>query len=157
MTIGVRGTREIEALLKQLPERLAKSVVQGALRTGGTVIAKRAKANLDAVGAVDTGLLRKSIGVRAGKGSAQVGILSGSATLTRKGRKKAEKAVPTKYAKFTEFGSRKQPARPFLRPALDEGAIEAIRKIGEVMGRGVEREARALASGAKNARTGKRN
>ena len=47
-------------------------------------------------------------------------------------------------------------AEPFLRPALDEGGDEAIRKIGQTMGKGVEREARALASGKTSFLTGKR-
>lgn len=142
MSVGVKGAAEIEALLKKLPDQVARRVVQSALRSGGTLIAKEAKAQLRSV---DTGLLKSKIGVRGKKGKAQVGILSGGQTVTRKGASKPQFARPTKYAKFIEFGTPTVPANPFMRPALDAKSVEAIRKIGEQMGKGVEREALKMA------------
>lgn len=156
MKSTIIGARELEDALKKLPERLAKTVVQGGMRAGGTVIAKRAKQNLEANGSVDSRALLTKVGVRSSKGKARVGILTGEVTVTRKGRSKPEVVAPARYAHLVEFGSRAIPAEPFMRPAADEGAEEAVRKIGEVMARGVEREARAIASGVKSATTGRR-
>lgn len=152
----IEGARELEALLNKLPERLARNVTQAGLRAGGRVIAKQAKANLRADGAIDTGLTEEKIGVRARKGKAQVAVRAGAQMKTRKGKSKPELVRPSRYAHLIEFGSRTQPARAFMRPAVDEAAPEAIRKIGEVMSKGVDREARALAGGKKSFRTGRK-
>lgn len=149
VTSKVIGAAEIEALLKQLPDKVARKVVGQSLRRGGTSLVKRAKANLESNQSVDSGLLKSKIGVRQSKGKAAVGILKGSQTVTRKGRK-PERATPTRYAHLIEFGTKNIPAKPFLRPALDEGGSEAIKIIGEAMGKGVMKEATIMA--AKNKR-----
>lgn len=154
MSVRVKGAAEIEAVLKKLPERLARNVVQAALRAGGTLIAKQAKANLEANGSVDSGFLKSKIGVSGKKGKAQVGVLTGQTIVERGG--KMRRARATSYARFIEFGNKNLAAKPFIRPALDEKSVETFRVIGERMGKGVEREARALAGGQKSFMTGKK-
>lgn len=151
------GAAEIEEVLKQLPDRLARQVTGQALRAGGAIIVKHAKQKLASNGSIDTGALQKAVTVKSGQqGKAQVGIRRISMTVTRKGRSKPEKVSPARYAHLVEFGTKHSAAEPFLRPALDEGGEEAIRKIGEMMGRGAEREARALATGKKSTITGRK-
>ncbi|CAN5335385.1 hypothetical protein BH10PSE12_BH10PSE12_02720 [soil metagenome] len=166
MSIHINGAKEVEALLKQLPERLAKNVTTNALRAGARIIAKRAREIVVANPSIDSGLLAKNITARARRRSRQgraygaatvsVGVARVAKMVVRKGKKKAEKASPSRYAHLVEFGHDNVPAEPFLRPALDEKAIEAITRIGEFLGRGVEREAAKLAAGKVSFVTGKR-
>lgn len=162
MTVTLRGAKELEALLKQMPERVAKNVTVNGLRAGARIIAKQARANVRANPSIDSRLLEKNITSRARRRSKQgsavvaVGVARVTAMIVRKGEKNATKATPSRYAHFTEFGTKTMPAEPWLRPALDDKAVEAIAKIGEFMGRGVEREAKKLASGKTSFVTGKR-
>jgi len=41
------------------------------------------------------------------------------------------------YAEFPEFGTRRQKAQPYLRPALDENTNNIIQLFKEVVGRGM--------------------
>lgn len=168
------GAAELEALLKQLPERVAKNVTTTGLRAGARIIAKAARDRVQANPSVDSGLLAKNITSRARKrsrkGSAvvSVGVRGVKQSVVRKGKTKATFANPSRYAHFVEFGTKprfqektgrytgQMRAEPFLRPALDEKAGEAIIKIGESMGRGVEREAAKLAAGKTSFVTGRR-
>lgn len=187
----IMGARELEKVLKQLPDRLARNVTFNGLRAGGRVIASAAKANLRSNGSVDTGALAEAIKVetrkRSRKGSAvvAVGIENKASQRSRKGADKSMKVNPSKYAHLVEFGTEPhviQPkkrkrlafqgndglvvtsaiqhpgtvAKPFMRPAVDQYGKTAASKITETMARGVEREARALASGSKSFVTGKR-
>jgi HK97 gp10 family phage protein len=162
MAVEVRGAKEIEAVLKAMPERIAKNVVVNSLRAGARIIAKQARANLRANPSIDSGMLEKNVTSRARKRSKQgsavvsVGIARATAIVKRRNRKKAVKASPSKYAHLVEFGREGMAAEPFLRPALDEKAIEAIGKIGEFLGKGVEREAAKLAAGKTSFVSGKR-
>lgn len=162
MSMKLIGAKEIEALLKQMPERIAKKVTVGALRAGAGVIARQARANVRANPSIDSGLLARNITSRARKRSKKgaavvsVGIARKAAQVVRKGRTKATKASPSRYAHLVEFGTEHSRAEPFLRPALDEKGSEAIARIGEAMGKGIAREARKLAQGKTSFVTGRR-
>lgn len=162
MTMKLVGAKDIEALLKRLPERVAKNVTTGALRSGAAVIARQARANVRNNPSVDSGMLVRNITSRARKNSKQgsavvsVGIARKTAMVIRKGRKKTTKASPARYAHLVEFGTEHSPAEPFLRSALDQKGEEAILRIGEALGKGVAREAGKLASGKTSFITGRK-
>jgi len=42
------------------------------------------------------------------------------------------------YGKFTEYGTSKQPAKPWMRPAFDESQDEAYRIIEQIIQDGIE-------------------
>lgn len=44
------------------------------------------------------------------------------------------------FGQFEEYGTSRQAAEPFLRPAFDEQQDEAIRVLGEDLAEGIERE-----------------
>lgn len=159
--IGVRGLAECEAVLNALPERLARTVVTSGLRAGATVIARIARNKVKA-NSSDTGALASKIGTKSAKPNGQgqarvsVGIRSGGLTLTPKGRTKPRRIVPRRTAHMVEFGTKHSAADPFMRPAGDEGAGEAVKRMAEVIGRGLDREATALATGKKSMLTGRK-
>ena len=127
----VLGAKELERVLKQLPDVVAKKVTVNGLKAGGRVLVKGIKARAPR----RTGELAASP------------VVSSSSKATR-GETLAvvgfRKPV-SRRVHLTEFGTENSPAQPFIRPALDEDGPAAIRQIGENMGRGVEREARKLA------------
>lgn len=93
--VEIRGLRDLHELLQRFPARIERNVVQGALRAGANVVAKRAK---EIAGiSKRTGELQKSIRVSASKqkGSSQgrvsVRVVAGN-----------EKAF---YAHLIEYGT----------------------------------------------------
>ena len=48
------------------------------------------------------------------------------------------------YGKFLEFGTSKMPAQPFMRPAAENNAREAVAVLGAVLGAQIETEAQRL-------------
>ena len=130
--IKVHGLKDIEKVLRQLPLKARQRVVMNGLRAGARLIAKDAKARVP----VRTGALRDSITVatvRKSKRSARRQVLIGF------------KKPVSRRAHLTEFGTKFQPAEPFMRPALDSQGPAAIVKMGKIWGRGIEREASLLA------------
>lgn len=127
----ITGTKELERLLNQLPEVVAKKVTVNGLKAGGRVLVKGMKARAPR----RTGALAASP------------VVSSASKATRN-----ESLAVVGFLKpvsrrvhLTEFGTQNTPAQPFIRPTLDEDGAAAIRQIGENIGRGVEREARRLA------------
>ncbi len=95
---------------------------------------------------VETGLLKKSIGKkvavvrRTGDIWGGVGIRKGfKQEVTVDG--KTEMRNPINYAHLVEFGTKNQPAKPFLRPALDEKRPEAMRILARVVKERLHKEA----------------
>lgn len=127
----VTGTRELERLLKQLPDVVAKKVTVNGLKAGGRVLVKGIKARAPR----RTGKLANSAVVSSASKATRGESLAVVGFLTPVSRR----------VHLTEFGTQHSPAQPFIRPTLDEDGAAAIRQIGESIGRGVEREARKLA------------
>lgn len=144
--IVITGGKELAAFLNSLPQKLERNVMRTALNAGGRIIANEAKANVPA----KTGKLKSSIRVSSDgrKGRVESIVKAGG-----KGKKSF-------YAGFVEFGTAAHIikaknggmlkfiagdgkkveikevmhtgaiAKPFMRPALDTKASEAIRAIG---------------------------
>ena len=126
---GIDGV--IDALQKLPPEIVSKrgGPVLAALKKGARVIHKQAKANLSAsMDEESTGILEKNLIVSRGKAPSSG---KGERVLIRVRRKvykrTAKEATTTlKTAQIKEYGSVKQAAEPWLRPAFAAKAAEAI-------------------------------
>jgi len=127
----VTGHKELERLLKLLPDRMAKRVVVNGLKAGGRVLVKGMKQRAPR----RTGQLAASPTVSSAAKSTK-----GQAHAVVGFRKPTSRRVH-----LTEFGTEHSVAQPFIRPTLDQDGEAAIGKIGENMGVGLEREARKLA------------
>lgn len=140
MKFDIKGADLIEAALKELPIKYERRVAKSAIRAAGRVIANEAKRRVP----VRTGTLKKSIRVVAGKSKRPTVFVT-----TSKGKGAKHDGW---YAHLIEFGTRPHnvakgggtklgqwageqgggiphpgsPAQPFLRPALDSKADEAI-------------------------------
>jgi HK97 gp10 family phage protein len=150
---GLNGVLET---LKSLPAEVVSKrggPVKSALRKGANVILKAEKANLRAVMGhevdgekrLTTGLLLKSLIATRGKPK-----FKGEWYIVRVKKKKYQrkgKDVSTvKVAQLLEYGSSKQPAEPFIRPAFTSKAAEAIRTIERELIAGVDKVVRKLAA-----------
>lgn len=154
---GLDGVLET---LKSLPPEIVSKrggPVKAALRKGANVILKQEKANLRAVMGhqVDgeqiaaTGLLLKNLVTTRGKppsdGKGERYLVRVKRkTYPRKGRGKAVTTLKT--ANILEYGSSKQPAEPFIRPAFNAKAAEAIRTVETELVKGIDKVVAKLAA-----------
>lgn len=138
----VKGLDELQKFLDQLPAKMEKNIMRGALRAGANVVKDEAKKNLTQNQSVVTGLIRDGIKVstryRRGKVTAAIkatgdhdyiahwleyGVAAHS--LRKKAKLKSGKyqGTGTLHPGFKE--------KPFMRPALDGRASAALVAVGE--------------------------
>lgn len=133
-TVKVKGLKEIQAALRELPKATAKNVMRRVLRARAQLIADRAAE----MAPVERGDLRDSIAV--------------SSKLSRGGRRAAPKLSPTAievfvgpsqipHAIWQEFGTEHHAPHPFLRPAWDAHHMEVLDGIAKDMWSEIERAA----------------
>jgi HK97 gp10 family phage protein len=148
--LHVSGLSELDKLLKELPAKVERNILRGAMRAGAKVFESRAKELVP----IKSGQLRDSIKVSTRSKRGRV-----SATV-RAGGKKAF------YAHMVEFGTarhfikpRKRKSlffaglarevvdhpgsapRPFMRPALDGGQAEAVNAAADYIRKRLAKEA----------------
>lgn len=121
--VKIEGLKEVQAALRALPDATAKNVMRRILKKRGEPIAEAARSNVP----VDQGDLKNSIAV--------------STKLSRRQKAKHRKGGPDDIEVFIgpgthpqahmqEFGTFKEPAQPFMRPAWDAektGVLEGIK------------------------------
>ena len=135
MQIPLKGGAELQAFLQQLPAKIEKNVMRGALRAGAKVIQQAVREKAP----IHRGILRESIKL---KTSSRNGVVSARIVI---GDKKSF------YAHFVEFGTKAHTitakkggliffngvfresidhpgarAEPFARPAMDESQGQAL-------------------------------
>ena len=155
--IQLSGLTGVYETLRSLPPEVVSKrggPVKAALRKGAIVILKQEKANLQTVTANQTGEERESTGLLlanliASRGKAPTEG-NGERYLVRVRRKsyarKSGKAVTTlQTANLLEYGSSKQPAEPWIRPAFAAKAREAITTIETELVKGIDRIVKKLA------------
>lgn len=158
--LKLSGLDGVLDLLKKLPEETVSKrggPVKSALRKGAVVILKQEQANLRAVTAnatssekiESTGLLLANLVASRGKAPTSG---KGERYLVRVRRRsyprKGGKAVSTlATANLLEYGSEKQPAEPWIRPAFAAKAEEAIRTVERELVKGIDRVVKKLAKG----------
>jgi HK97 gp10 family phage protein len=157
--VKVTGLDGVLDTLKSLPAEVVSKrggPVRAALRKGAVVILKQEQANLQAVTAnateagkiASTGLLLKNLVVTRGK---EPNGTKGERFLVRIRRKAYARAgggkpvTTLKTAQLLEYGSSKQPAEPWIRPAFLTKAEEAIRTVEREMVAGIDRIVKKLA------------
>lgn len=154
--VKLEGLQGVLETLKALPGELVSrngGPVRSALRRGALVIFKQAKSNLESVTRSNdpeknysTGLLLQNLVTSRGKPPAGV---RGEVYLVRVRRKRYPRkgrAVSTiKAGSLLEYGSVKQPAEPWLRPALNTKAQEAMRTFEVELLKGIDRIKKKLA------------
>lgn len=160
-SIKVSGTKELDRVLRDLPKQNARRAVNGAVRSAAAVIRREIVQRApDGANAPHPryGELKKNIRVTVEKtGTALRAIVhTGSAFWARfiefgtavrvvRTRRPGKRQILSDGQTF--FGREVPPmrARPFFRPAFDAKAQEAVDRLAERLGEGIEREAARLA------------
>ena len=139
----VSGFDALARALAQLPQNISRNVLRGMVNAGATVIRKEVIARAPVYEGndprVDPGLVRRSVfqkqipersnrqvqtfyvGIRVGNGK----------TVKIRGRILSSDAW---YWRFSEFGTAKEAAKPFMQPAFEArkmAAIDAMKKYAE--------------------------
>jgi HK97 gp10 family phage protein len=131
VTLRITGAKELEASLRSFGSSFASRLGNKALKAGAQPIVEEAKRLVP----VRTGALRDSI----------TAVVSRDHEQAQRKVKVGFKYPAARRAHFTEFGTRYQPAQPFLRPALDTEAQTAIDEITRVLEDGLDTEVLAAA------------
>lgn len=152
-TVQLTGVDNVLNLLRSLPTEVVSKrggPVRAALRKGAAVIFKQARSNLErsianTEDAQSTGLLIKNLVITRGKEPTGT---RGERYLVRVKRKsyarKGARVTTLKTAHLLEYGSRTQPAEPWLRPAFNATARQAIDTTTSELLRAIDRIVRKL-------------
>lgn len=143
--LHIEGADELLRRLKQLPSKLHRNILRGALRAG----AKKIKEDAERRVPVDTGFLKKTIRIRGGSNRMLL-----SSTVTAQVVAGSSPTMDAFYAHMVEGGTQPHlieaykrplffggryansvmhpgtPPRPFMRPALEQNASEALAETG---------------------------
>lgn len=137
--VRLRGTRELEQVLKRLPARLRERELQSAARAGANVIRREIRD-------------RAPRGNDPSPGSKKYGSLHDNIRVSRRkeleGRNNVVMSVHTGRAfwgQFLEFGTVKMAPRPFFTVGFDVAANKALLRTGQALGRRLDRTAKELA------------
>jgi HK97 gp10 family phage protein len=134
----VLGLSELKQVLERLPQNVQRKVLSGAVRRGANSIRKDVLTRVP-VGKEEPhpkyGRLKDNIRVIRMKGATRTEARF-SVTIGR-----------AYWGKFLEWGTSRQTATPFMRPAFDEKADQALQGVAETMAKGVLREVNNLVSG----------
>lgn len=128
--VDPRSLAEILGTIKKI-DNLAQKQINAAARAGAKFIQRKAKekapVSADGSHGRSKGFLKKSIKIKAEKSKT-------------KGKKAYSIGIrgDAYYGVFQEYGSKKNPAKPFLRPALDENRDELTRIVLGEVAKGVD-------------------
>lgn len=151
MEIHIEGMKELNKKLIAIGQEMGSDTAMDAVRAGGHAMEAQIKINIRSQGLIDTGNLINSIQVRDVKESGQGAECTvGSAGVIYAAIHEFGGTILPKRAKMLSWISKRTgerifaksvtiPARPYIRPAVDEhkqdfiGAMEAaiIAKLGE--------------------------
>src|SRR3990167_281823 len=134
VNFDIKGAAEMENLLRQLGPKVAAKVGDKALLAGAKHIVQEAKRLVQK----KTGRLAKNI----------------ASQLKRNWGRVDERVIAIGVRKpvsrifhLIEFGTSRAAAHPFMRPAMDSQAENALNEMGRVLAKGIEDEAAKLAKG----------
>lgn len=122
--LKITGASALNAALLELSTDVAGRLGENSVRAGARVIAAEARQRVP----VETGELKKSIRMFSERNR-------------KAGERTAYAGTRLFYGRFVEFGTVHQSAKPFLRPALDEGGQRAVDKMTDNLSAGINRVA----------------
>lgn len=145
--INITGGRELALALKELPDKLHRSIMRKAMRAGARVIADEAKAKVP----VQFGDLKRSVRVSTDSKRGEVTARAiagnkkafyanwvefgtvGHEITARKGKKLRFTARDGKLVETNRVLHPGARAQPYMRPALDTKGEAAVKKVADVV------------------------
>lgn len=151
----IEGLAELAKAMRELPERVARNGLRAAVNAGASVIKKEAIAKApELTGALKANLYQKQIREQSGpmQQTFYVGVKNGVAKYAKTAANRRagkvgvyKNAGSTWYWFLNEFGSSKQPARPFMRPAFETQKENAVAAIAKKLDERIQKHANDLA------------
>lgn len=148
----LQGFKELAAALREMPEKIAEKVLRSAVASGASEVKKEVVRRAPTLsGALKVNVFFKRertetsqrqvyiVGVK--RGQAKYAKTKKNVRLGRAG-KTYNNDGGTFYWKFAEFGTSRQPAKPFVRPAFESQKNKAIERIRERLDAGIQKIAR---------------
>lgn len=126
--INIKGLGDLQRKLDRLNEKTQKTIVKDALReTNEEIVLPAVEARVP----VDSGALKEGLKVKAKNSRGKIG-----SAVFDEGYKGDQF-----YGSFQELGTRHQPARPYIRPAIDENADRILDSVEKKIGKAILDEA----------------
>ena len=148
-SLVLTGGAEIAANLALIQLKLRKKIMRRAAVKGAAVVKKRAGEIAKTKGVIDTGATIRNIAAKVNKATSEdylqinIGVRHGQIRDEKRRAKKQGRAVNDVddpwYWRFTEFGTSKQAARPFMRPAFEESKEQVLAVVTEELRDGIEK------------------
>lgn len=158
-TIEIKGLKELNDALKQLPDRIAKNVLRGATGAGAAIIRGEMRARAPVYtgdvqqGHPAPGTLKRAVymkQIREKSSDTQqtfyVGVRHGK---DRQSVGKKQANLDAFYFSWVEFGTSKMPARPYMRPAFEAQKTAAAEAVKAYLAKRIPLEADKLKQGPK--------
>lgn len=148
--VRIHGAKEMEQVLRQLPDYIAKKVLTMALRRAAQPILDEARA-LAPVGQESKGRVRVRTTKRGKVTVSNYGKLKLNLRIKDISRHRSASATVAVtvgqafWGMFIEFGTRFFTAKPFMRPAFEVKKIESLNLLGKSLGEEIEKAAKKLA------------
>lgn len=159
--MNIKGLSDLDALLKQLPEKLERNVMRSALRAGAKHMAEKVKSNIPVAKPNEVNVDKYGGYEGALRDSVRIGTRSKRGVVTayvRAGGNSKGKSADTYYAQWVEYGTTrhnidskhgylkingrrvKAPVshpgakpHPFMRPAVDSESENSVVVIGNTV------------------------
>ena len=144
------GLKDLEKELVALGANEGRKVLTRAARKAFKPVQEAAKENIAAVGAVDTGLTRDNVVIVTQKPKEGDSVVNVGLRIRRSKELRPSKHRSPGYQRkdpshasghwrwhFIEGGTSTQPARPFLRPALDANADKVVSNLKGELGKAI--------------------
>lgn len=159
MELTFTGGKELAAALRKLPELVATEVLETAVVAGAGILREAAALRAprpgirrrtgirlaDSIKVTVTEKTRSAVTVNVGTKVPYAHLVEFGHQIVPRGPGRAVSAARANRRKVSRSASGFVPARPFMRPAFDENREAIIQRIGQVMGKGIEVEARKVA------------
>lgn len=154
-SVRISGAKEMEQLLRKLPEHIARQVLVKALREAAEPILDEAR-SLAPVGQESKGRVRfrrtvgrfptpsKVVISNYGKLKLNLRIHAVPASQTPHSATVAVSVGKAFWGMFVEFGTRFMVSKPFMRPAFEAKKMEALNRLGRALGEKIETAALKL-------------
>ena len=145
-TVTVTGLRELADALRELPLRVARSSLRGAVSSAAALVRDKAREIAPKL----TGEMARDIQIKRARTSGNELLRARYDVFVRAGKKSrlSGKArgvdKDSYYWRFVEFGTSKMAARPFMRPAFETTKSAAVEQIKEYLKDRIPAEVAAL-------------
>ena len=147
-SVRVDGLAELEDALKEIGSEVAGKnggLVRTALMGAGLKMMR----DMQGAVPVDEGDLKASIGRKRVKNPKGLSEAIEVGAKGRRGPKKDDSGRTFLHPRWLEYGTRLQPAQPFIRPAFNSNRDDAVKMFRKKLAAGIERVAKKV--GAANA------